>query len=74
MRGAMAEPRYDVIDEDDGMELARAVTVKVASELTGLRVTTIETRVAADGEVLVTGLAPEGGLQRLIVRPSAEGA
>ena len=36
------------------------MTAKGATELTGLRVTTIETRVAADGEVLVTGLRPRG--------------
>ena len=44
--------RYDVLDETDGDDvvIARGVTAKTASELTGVSVAWIEKRVAKDGE------------------------
>lgn len=64
--------RYDVLDETDGDDvvIARGVTAKTASELTGVSVAWIEKRVAKDGELSVTGLSPEVGLQELVVRLS----
>ena len=61
-------------DHYDRLEIAHAVSARIASELSGVKVATIEKRVPRDGYVIITNASPfpPGGHEEFEVRLSRD--